>query len=336
MRAKWIVAGLLVIAALILLVAVDPYYLRKKTVWERTDLHCLPGIYTKNDAVLGNFSIISVFLGWGDRLAYPAAVGGNRNVLLMVTWEPYLRDDPKQSLLPGITAGRYDRLITNFALQIRRYGRPVLLRWGHEMNGNWYPWSGAGNSRDPEIYVRAYRHIHDLFEQADCGNVLFLFSVNDKDVPAESWNRFERYYPGGRFVDVIGIDVYNWGDTKQWPDGSRSRWTSAKNLIRPAYERIVRRFPDKPIVISEVGSSSSGGDKITWIRDFFSCLPARFPAIKAFVWFDLEKETDWGISRNKSTWQLVRQELSRDYFVKDPRFFVRLIGTRRKRGGRHE
>jgi hypothetical protein len=49
----------------------------------------------------------------------------------------------------------------------------------------------------------------------------------------------------------------------------------------------------KPIMIPETASTEMGGDKAAWIAAILPALKATFPSIKAFVWFHMNKETDW-------------------------------------------
>jgi hypothetical protein len=47
-------------------------------------------------------------------------------------------------------------------------------------------------------------------------------------------------------------------------------------------------------MIAETASTEMGGDKAAWIRSaFLSELPASFPRIRAVVWWDKAKETNW-------------------------------------------
>jgi hypothetical protein len=49
----------------------------------------------------------------------------------------------------------------------------------------------------------------------------------------------------------------------------------------------------KPIMIPETASTELGGDKAAWIAAIVSALKGTYPGIKALVWFDMNKETDW-------------------------------------------
>ena len=70
-----------------------------------------------------------------------------------------------------IIAGKHDKYIDDWAAGARSFGGEIWVRWGHEMNGNWYPWSSGNNGSDAQIWSKAYRHIHDRFRRAGASNV---------------------------------------------------------------------------------------------------------------------------------------------------------------------
>ena len=68
---------------------------------------------------------------------------------LQITWEPWLNFlNPIK--LQDIVAGRYDKYIDSWANGAKTFGNEVWIRWGHEFNGNWYPWSTTNNNRNPK------------------------------------------------------------------------------------------------------------------------------------------------------------------------------------------
>jgi mannan endo-1,4-beta-mannosidase len=52
--------------------------------------------------------------------------------------------DPTDVSLAAIADGAYDGYLQSYAEQLRAFGHPVIIGFGHEMNGNWYSW-GAGH-----------------------------------------------------------------------------------------------------------------------------------------------------------------------------------------------
>ena len=164
------------------------------------------------------------------------------------------------------------------------------------MNSNWYPWAPAMNGNDPQLYIKAYRHVHDLFVAQGATKVLWVWCINVDNVPSESWNQPGVLYPGDAYVDWIGLDGYNWGTGVSW--GS---WRSFTDLFSGAYAAGQSISPSKPIIIAELASSTTGGDKAAWIADMFTTIPTRFPKLKAFNWFDVQKEQDWRIQSSQAT-----------------------------------
>jgi len=46
-------------------------------------------------------------------------------------------------------------------------------------------------------------------------------------------------------------------------------------------------------MIPETASTELGGDKAAWIAGIIPALKSSYPNIRALVWFDTNKETDW-------------------------------------------
>lgn len=253
-----------------------------------------------------HFALVNIFVAWQD--GFPATYAEQikkQGKILMITWEPYFPEHSKKSILRDIANGKYDELIISFCAAAKAHGAIIFLRLGHEMNGNWYPWAS-----NPELYKKAYLRVFRMFREEQCSNVKFIFSVNNFDVSRV--RKFELYYPGDEAVDLMGIDGYNWGNTHPG-----MKWQSPSAVFSQCYSRVRSLAPDKPVFITEVGSSSSGGDKVQWIRAFFSLLKKRYHMVRAVVWFDIDKETDWSISNNPAAWEVYLDELKDPYFTTD-------------------
>ena len=112
------------------------------------------------------------------------------------------------SASPRSLPGRYDGYLSAYAEAVRAYRHPVILSFGHEMNGDWYPWGYRHTS--PAAFVAAWRHIVTLFRALGAQNVTWLWTVNiinntqqrqDRHNPAQWW-------PGSSYVTWVGIDGY--------------------------------------------------------------------------------------------------------------------------------
>lgn len=128
-------------------------------------------------------------------------------------------------------AGEFDDYIRDFARQLKEQKQTIYLRFAREMSGNWYPWStsiiGAEN------YKAMYRYIHDLFDDAGAHNVKWIFSVNWENFPED--NCYKDAYPGDSYVDIVGGDGYNWGESKSW-----SRWMEFDEVFLPVCESFLK------------------------------------------------------------------------------------------------
>jgi hypothetical protein len=151
------------------------------------------------------------------------------------------------------------------------------------MNGNWYPWSEGTNGNRAGQFVRAWRHIHDIFTAAHATNVKWIWSPVARFGVQPSM----KDYPGNAYVDMLGLSAFNGGTVLPW-----SGWRSFKSLVGSYLALFHRAAPSKPIQISEVGSAAQGGDRARWITAMFA--EARSdPQVHSIVWFDLDKQTTW-------------------------------------------
>jgi mannan endo-1,4-beta-mannosidase len=82
--------------------------------------------------------------------------------------------------------------------QLRDAGVVVLWRPFHEMNGNWFWWNG----KDPDTFIKLWRQMFDYFTNTKkLDNLLWVYSPNHGDKTTD-------YYPGDRYVDLVGLDAY--------------------------------------------------------------------------------------------------------------------------------
>lgn len=253
-----------------------------------TDLSGLQALQTE----LGHDAqTVMWYQAWSSGTGFPATAAAQiaaSGATPEVTWEPW---DPSawvaqpKYALARIASGAFDSYISSWARQIRGYGKPVILRFAHEMNGNWYPWSEQVNGNRPGDYVAAWRHVHAVFDKNKVTNVTWLWSPN---VPYAGSTDLGELYPGDASVDEVALDGYNWSTLQ-----TGSTWQSFDQVFDPGLAA-VESLTTRPVSIGEVGCPEVGGDKPAWITDMFSTLSTRTD-IRGFVWFDYTKETDWRI-----------------------------------------
>lgn len=217
-----------------------------------------------------------------------------RGATPILTWEPWVAgggvNQPAYSL-GAIASGAFDGYLRSWGSALAKWGKPVMLRFAHEMNGDWYPWSEAVNGNQAGDYVKAWRHVHDVLAAQGASNVRWLWAINAGG-PVD----IAGLYPGDAYMDVLGIDGYNWGTTGSWG----SSWTSASGIFGTWLDRLRALAPGKEIIITEAASTEVGGSKPDWIRDAVAYLDAQ-PDVTGLVWFDINKETDWRFHSTSSS-----------------------------------
>jgi hypothetical protein len=227
-----------------------------------------------------------------------------RGALPYLTWEPWdwrKGVDQPDFRLARIADGTYDAYLVRSARTLRDWKRPVLLRFAHEMNGNWYPWSEAVNGNQPGDYVRAWNRVQDVFRAEGATNVVWVWSPN---VEYHGSLPLARLYPGQDRVDLIAVDGYNFGTSQSW-----SSWIRPAALFDPTFATVRGLAPGKPLLLGEVGSSELGGDKAAWNRELLAWTAAQ-PDLVGFVWFHLKKETDWRIDSSRASATAFREGLA--------------------------
>jgi hypothetical protein len=218
-----------------------------------------------------------------------------------------------------IYGGAYDDYITYWARAARDWGHPFFLRLNHEMNGNWYPWSDQVNGNQPGDYVKAWRHVHDIFTREGATNVTWVWCVNNEYWTNPESSNLEGVYPGDAYVDWVGIDGYNWGRNPAQPD----KWRPFNEVMKQTYMHLQRFVPDKPIIIVETASSEWYSDSVTsgykgpWITDAYSTqLPQNFPNIKAVLWYHRhDSGMDWSVDTSSASEAAFRTSIASSYYA---------------------
>ena len=231
------------------------------------------------------------------------AAGGARPEITWEPWDPRVGSTQPEYSLAGIAGGAHDAYITSWARAAAAYGGPLLLRFGHEMNGGWYPWSPTANGGSAAAYLAAYRHVHDVFRDAGAGNVSWVWSPN---IVQGMPTALADVYPGPAYVDVIGVDGYNGGTDV--PD--MGGWRTPQQVFDPTLQELRLLAPGVPVILNETGSSEHGGDKAAWIAQLFAYLGST--QVTGVVWFDYatQGQADWRLATSSASLAAARTALT--------------------------
>lgn len=269
------------------------------------------------------FPIISFYSAWGDKpdQQFPLRMVETIDRLgsvPMITWEPWVVDfdetmrtnlpsraEREYASLAAIARGDYDFYVVPWATAAARHGKPIFLRFAHEMNDPYrYPW-GPQNGNRPEDFIASWKRVHDIFQKVGATNVLWVWS------PHISMPWFEYYYPGAEHVDWVGFGILNYGTVASW-----SRWWSFHQILEKSYPQLASL--NKPLMISELGCLTAGGDMEEWYRQAFYHLDHSYGRIRALTFFNQEADVtmsptplNWSVTQDEGTARLVSEELAR-------------------------
>ena len=206
--------------------------------------------------------IVVTYNGW--RQPFPAAAARSaraHGAVLLVQMEPWGAN------LTRLARGGYAGYLRSFAAAVRRFGHQVIISFGHEMNGTWYPW-GAGHV-PPATFAAAWRDVVTTFRAAGADNVTWLWIIHHTRYP-----KFIRaYWPGSRYVTWVGLDGYYLFRNNSFAS------------VFGAAARAVRTFTSKPILLSETSVGPGARQVPAKIRDLFA--GARRLHFIGLVWFDV-------------------------------------------------
>ncbi len=88
--------------------------------------------------------------------------------------------------------------------QLQQANVPVLWRPFHELDGHWFWWSKQG----PEKFKKLWIAMYDYFTKTrKLNNLIWVLCYTDKSDA--------RWYPGDKYVDIAGADIYGVGDNPQ-------------------------------------------------------------------------------------------------------------------------
>jgi hypothetical protein len=252
-------------------------------------------------------SLWSIWSQWGapSTRAFPTDMVGflPPSVIPVIWWEP---TDPrgdnwtagKWERFRHIVDGKRDKYIRDWARAAKATDRRIIVRFAHEVNGNWFPWGIGRFDNTPKNFKAAWQRIWRLFKEEGAlagfgsGKVELLWSVTKQRCP--NCNPFSKVYPGDKYVHWVGITAFNWGTTKSWKSMEQILASPIKDL---------QAITKKKIIVAELASHFKGGDKAQWIRQGYRRAHERWPRIKAVLYLDaVTPKQIWG----HPDWRLVK------------------------------
>ncbi|WP_197038169.1 MULTISPECIES: glycosyl hydrolase [Actinomycetes] len=133
-----------------------------------------------------------------------------------------------------------EQVADSFAADLAAFnaaGVPVIVRFAHEMNGSWYPWS-----QQPALYRNTFSRVAAAVHDRAPGSAMmwapnygggypfaggqfspaprtadFIALDTDRDgLLTMNDDSYAPYYPGDDAVDWVGMSLYHWGARYPW------------------------------------------------------------------------------------------------------------------------
>ncbi len=200
-----------------------------------------------------------------------------RGAVPLITWTPWtstfpeLRADRELSADRGVCAailrGQFDEYLASYAGKIREFGDPVLIRFAPLADTGTAPWGEAGGNT-PAQYVQAWIYVVSVFNKHGTTNAGWVWNPA---TPAA----LDTHFPGLAYVDWIGLPAQNRGTL------GGGKWREFAELYRPFREKIERL--NLPVMLTEFGTTESGGSRAAWLEKAFASIATDFPEIRGLV-----------------------------------------------------
>jgi len=235
-------------------------------------------------------NLVSYYSGWGEAFQKSfAETAASHDATTIV------QVDPSNISLAKIAAGKYNYYLISFADSVAAFKHPVIISFGHEMNGFWETWGYT--HVPPATFVKAWRHIVDVFRQQGANNVTWLWQVNSSSSQTGS---VRDWWPGSQYVNWVGVSGYYYVPSNTF-----------SNVFTPVITSI-RDFTQDPLLIAETAVGPQAG-QTRGIKDLFAGL--RTQDYLGLVWFDqhsyggLYKGEDWRLEDNPAALGTFRNAL---------------------------
>ncbi|HVT21849.1 MAG TPA: glycosyl hydrolase [Mycobacteriales bacterium] len=178
--------------------------------------------------------------------------------------------------LAAVASGYYNEHFQAMARQLVDAGLGhSVLRIGWEFNGSWFRWGITATHKPAQYATRArqfaaaWRQVVRAIRHVKGAHFTFDWCVS----AGPHYRHLKLAYPGDKYVDYIGMDVYDW-NRNGVPDTPKARWHAIVHQgtglawlakFADAHHKQIS-IPEWALVHDNVQRKHSGGDDKSFIR----------------------------------------------------------------------
>lgn len=225
------------------------------------------------------FDISAHYIPWGDTFQFKnlkKVLNQNKHTPI-ISWEPWSNDfsfsksrkqyQENKNIFKHILQGDFDNYIKQTAFAFKNYRKTVYLRFAHEFDNPFYPWSQSGNNTAEE-FKKAWVYIWNIYKELGVDNVKWVWN------PWKS-EAIDLYYPGDTYVDYVGLTALNYG-----------KQPSFDHWYAPFKNALTSQGIQKPVILAEFGSLANNTNQTTWINQGVESIADNYPEINHLVIFN--------------------------------------------------
>lgn len=260
-------------------------------------------------------AVASSFRGWGD--VFPDAtqqVDSDSGHTLLVAWD---LGATSATRFTTFTSHAHDAYLTQEAAAAKTFGKTLYIRPWAEMNGDWSAFQPTPDGSrpaggTPAQFIAAWRYLVDFFRNHGATNVRWVFNPTTDTYAGTT--PVTTIWPGSAWVDVLGLDGYNWGT------GGVFTWRSFADIYATQYARLTALDPSLPVWVCETGSKEPAEadgspidpahSKAVWYQQMMAWLAGTGTHIRTVVMFDVLKERDWRVASDPAALTYMRSVIA--------------------------
>ncbi|KNZ46187.1 hypothetical protein VP01_748g8 [Puccinia sorghi] len=210
--------------------------------------------------------------------------------------------------------------------EVNNLGITVWLRFGHEMNGEWYNWGMQPEKfkNKWQLLAREIKRVTNKTYMVWSPNAMFGNGIDEKR------GGYTPYFPDPQTVDMVGLSFYHWGkgairtNVKPTQAEAITKLYEFSKVIHFVFVFLLRGEPEtnvgtsslikiygrggwnKPVIVAETAAcyttyqgttQSVGGGyseldiKMTWLHLLVDrYIKQLIPDLKAVIWFEIDKD----------------------------------------------